>query len=216
MLAFSACASRSRRAGDFAPCSLPRSFPGCLPSVMRRSPPRRPKTLVEAADPPYTPPVAKDRRGCCSSVVEHSLGKGEVESSILSNSTISAWSIIPPSGSHLARRCYNLREVKRGLQVEPEPRVGVEVAPEADRRNPEPSPPPPSGRCNSLRLHYLFCAGWLPPGGATPWARYGRSLRSNARSPSHSQMVTAAQPRSRSAAAARRSRARFRAILAIQ
>ena len=26
--------------------------------------------------------------GCCSSVVEHSLGKGEVESSILSNSTI--------------------------------------------------------------------------------------------------------------------------------
>ena len=37
--------------------------------------------------------------GCCSSVVEHSLGKGEVESSILSNSTMA----FPLRGRRLRR-----------------------------------------------------------------------------------------------------------------
>jgi hypothetical protein len=37
--------------------------------------------------------------GCCSSVVEHSLGKGEVESSILSNSTMAS----PLRGRRLRR-----------------------------------------------------------------------------------------------------------------
>ena len=54
---------------------------------------RQPAYLVNRRGLVYCPPVAPgpdlEAGRCRSSVVEHSLGKGEVESSILSGSTIS-------------------------------------------------------------------------------------------------------------------------------
>src|SRR5690606_21063833 len=89
-------------------------------------------------------------RCCCSSVVEHSLGKGEVESSILSNSTIilrpgtqagmsgamSFWRLIESPQNPLAKRWEQALEA-RGLKKHGEFLLsGRKTVPEALTRHP--------------------------------------------------------------------------------